>query len=701
MGILNVTLNTINNTTAGVRDGYKDYSCAVGPVPAVATTLTVGVDYVMRVTTNAGAAENVRAWLDLNNDGQFNTSTEEIFASSGTGLQTRTVRIGAGAAVGVPLRLRVAADYSLTTLPGPCTTSQYSQTEDYAVTLQASTAAPVAAFVGDQPLTCSGCVQFTDQSQNAPTSWLWNFGDNTTSTQQNPRHCYTTPGTYTVTLTATNAAGNNLSTRAGYITYNTQVPAPAAATCAAATVNYCCGYGITGFALGSLSNSSADGSVGYQDFTCTKRVSLIEGNSYTVSVQTGNTNAQDTRVWLDLNNDGTFTSNELLLTALNRTTNVFATLTIPGSALKNTPLRLRVISDFAGSIVSPCGSVQFGQAEDYSVTVLPNTQPPIANFTSNYSSTCASTVQFTDQSQNAPTSWLWNFGDNTTSTQQNPTHAYTTSGVYTVTLTASNAFGQNISTKANYIAVAVPCITYCASTSSGTTANIWIANVTVSGSTLPTPFSNSSAAEANGYGDYTTKVMSLRQGSTYNMSVVSGTTFNRTTTAWIDYNRNGVFDNASEILYNTQSGAALSANFTVPNLASVVGFTRMRIITRLNNNAPFACQVNQANAETEDYSVNITPLLSAQEARSLASLSVYPNPTPDGRVHLQLAEGRATDTYALTVENTLGAVVLRSQVRLVPGTAAAVDLSTLPRGLYLLRLQGTDGQPLVRRVLRD
>lgn len=60
-------------------------------------------------------------------------------------------------------------------------------------------------------------VQFTDTSTNSPTSWLWNFGDSTTSTAQNPTKTYSTPGTYTVTLTATNAGGSDGETKTGYI----------------------------------------------------------------------------------------------------------------------------------------------------------------------------------------------------------------------------------------------------------------------------------------------------------------------------------------------------------------------------------------------------------------------------------------------------------------------------------------------------
>jgi PKD repeat protein len=79
--------------------------------------------------------------------------------------------------------------------------------------------APVAEFVGSpltgtEPLT----VDFTDQSTGNPTSWSWDFGDGGTSTEQNPAYTYTTAGTYTVELTATNACGSDTETKTDYIT---------------------------------------------------------------------------------------------------------------------------------------------------------------------------------------------------------------------------------------------------------------------------------------------------------------------------------------------------------------------------------------------------------------------------------------------------------------------------------------------------
>jgi PKD repeat protein len=56
-------------------------------------------------------------------------------------------------------------------------------------------------------------VTFTDTSTGGPTSWAWNFGDGGTSTTRSPTHPYTAAGTYTATLTATNAGGSTSASR--------------------------------------------------------------------------------------------------------------------------------------------------------------------------------------------------------------------------------------------------------------------------------------------------------------------------------------------------------------------------------------------------------------------------------------------------------------------------------------------------------
>lgn len=65
------------------------------------------------------------------------------------------------------------------------------------------------------------------------------------------------------------------------------------------------------------------------------------------------------------------------------------------------------------------------------------------------------TVQFTDLTSMDPTSWNWDFGDGTTSEEQNPSHEYDAIGYYTVTLTASNSIETNTETKVNFIQIGV------------------------------------------------------------------------------------------------------------------------------------------------------------------------------------------------------------------------------------------------------
>jgi len=80
---------------------------------------------------------------------------------------------------------------------------------------------PVANFTANSTSICAGeTVTFTDMSTNIPTSWSWTFngGSPGSSTSQNLTVTYNNSGTYTVTLTATNSAGNDTKTSNSYIT---------------------------------------------------------------------------------------------------------------------------------------------------------------------------------------------------------------------------------------------------------------------------------------------------------------------------------------------------------------------------------------------------------------------------------------------------------------------------------------------------
>ena len=90
---------------------------------------------------------------------------------------------------------------------------------------------PTASFTssttsGTAPL----AVSFTDTSSGSPTSWAWSFGDGGSSTSRNPSHTFTAAGSYTVTLTASNAGGPSSSSTTVVVTDPVVTPPTASFT---------------------------------------------------------------------------------------------------------------------------------------------------------------------------------------------------------------------------------------------------------------------------------------------------------------------------------------------------------------------------------------------------------------------------------------------------------------------------------------
>jgi PKD repeat protein len=94
---------------------------------------------------------------------------------------------------------------------------------------------PLIAFEASRTLVCPGVpVTLTDQSQSFPTSWTWSvspsagvtFVGGTSASSQNPQLQFATPGTYSVTLLASNSYGPTTATRPALITVTTGDPLP-------------------------------------------------------------------------------------------------------------------------------------------------------------------------------------------------------------------------------------------------------------------------------------------------------------------------------------------------------------------------------------------------------------------------------------------------------------------------------------------
>jgi PKD repeat protein len=128
----------------------------------------------------------------------------------------------------------------------------------------------------------------------------------------------------------------------------------------------------------------------------------------------------------------------------------------------NSPLLLSIDSNtqLSSSIISSGGSITIEQNTDakghaagflLAWNCIINSHLPQAKFYTNDSISCNSDIQFYDLSTGGIDNRIWDFGDNTFSTQQHPKHRYLQNGNYTVQLTVSNANGSNSLTKSNYV----------------------------------------------------------------------------------------------------------------------------------------------------------------------------------------------------------------------------------------------------------
>jgi gliding motility-associated-like protein len=320
----------------------------------------------------------------------------------------------------------------------------------------------------------SGCfplrVQFTDLTTpgtgNTIVSWLWDFGNGSTSTLQNPLATYNTAGIFTVTLQVTDDKGcTKTFSRPNYVNATNGVTASFTHTdpivcIAPATISF-------------TNNSTGPPTLSYLwDFG--------DGNTSTVinPIHTYLSNGSFITTLITSSSAGcidTMKSSPIVIGGINTSFNVPTSLCVNEVAtFTNTSIPAPVSSDWTFGDGGTANSIN--ATHSYSVpgiyTVwLYNTYSscidsisqlitvslrPIADFSAPIRTKCEPplTVNFQDLSSGGAVSWQWDFGDGNTSITQNPVHTYTNYGSFTVTLIASNIFGcSDTMIKANYIRI--------------------------------------------------------------------------------------------------------------------------------------------------------------------------------------------------------------------------------------------------------
>ncbi|WBX71258.1 GEVED domain-containing protein [Tenacibaculum retecalamus] len=477
-------------------------------------------------------------------------------------------------------------------------------------------------------------------------------------------------------------------------------------TTPAITISYCTSKGasvndeyIQKVVLGTINNTSAGGN-GYSDHTSIS-TNLTKGESNTITITpkwTGTTYDEGYGVWIDYNQDGDFSdAGETVWTkAKSKTTPVSGAFTVPTSAL-NGATRMRVVLKYNATPTACEASIQYGEVEDYTV-VIGNSQADTTAPTAPTSLSASSVAQTTlSLNWSASTDNVAVTGydvyqgstllGSTTGTSTNIT-GLTAATAYNFSVRAKDA-ADNVSASSNVVNVTTLSnqISYCASKGNRSTYE-WIDNVELGGMTNATPGNG-------GYGDFTSKVATLGQGSSNSMVVsagFSGTAYTEHWAVWIDFNQDGTFADSEKVVSGSSSSANnLTATVAVPSNATL-GQTRMRVSMKYNA-AQTACETF-ADGEVEDYTVNITATTSnfnvvfgdvdAQNLGNESSINLmaYPNPSVDF-IQVKLASKAKNMTYKIV--NAIGRVVQKGKLN-----SSNIDVTNLTTGMYVLEVN--DGQ---------
>ncbi len=641
----NVLLNTLNNpSTLCNQAGFQAYTIFPDS-GSFTTTLIKGVTYPLSLSVGQGPAYQITAFIDYNRDGQFNNTTERIdvlpynFNNTQTNF-TIPIIIPSTADTGkTGFRIRIRAS----SFNDACDPLGSGETEDYTIRLidgVPCSGAPNAGFttVSDTSVCPNSVANFTlnGSSQLAGLTYQWQLNGANIPNATNSLLSDTITGanTYQCIVTCSNSGQSATSSPV------TMVINPFLNCYCAINSTATFGTDIGNVTVGSFTNGTASPISGnfnavntYSNYDTIAPIALFSGvpNSISFAGITSSTFTSFTilegKVFIDYNHDGTFDPiTELAITGAGNYNTATSSIisgnaNVPVTALTgNTGMRVML---YENSFPDAC-NINFGngETEDYIVNIQPaiacTGTPGGGTATTSDTLICPNT-QVTLAAQGATVnlgiSYQWQISS-------------TLAGPY---VNANNATGISYITDSISSPTYLQCVVTCTNSGlSATSSPIFVntkpfsqcyCNTNLSGSCSPNAnnvvlntLNNPSTLcnQANGqaytiFPDTGALTTTLVKGATYPFSLSVGQGPAYQITAFIDYNRDGQFNNTTERIdvlpvnfNNTQ------VNFTIPvtvPLTADSGFTGFRIRIRASSFND-ACDP-LGSGETEDYTIRI------------------------------------------------------------------------------------------------
>lgn len=586
------------------------------------------------------------------------------------------------------------------------------------------TLAPIANFTSDKTFICAGmAIYYSDLSSFAPTVWSWAFQNGTpaTSNSQNPVVTYTTPGTYSVSLTASNGNGNNTMTKTSYITVSPINALPLVE-----------GFQATTFPPANWQNLDAK-----TDNLIWKRSATV-GKASTASLYYDNYNLNATGTRDEMHtpkfNFSSFTQAQLffdvaysqynntysdslaimvstdcgltynqvylkggltLATAPNDSTAIFSPT--PAQWRRDT-VSLNAYVGMSNVMIAFQNRGYYGQAlyiDNINITGANTNNPPIAAFSNSTTLCSGQNILFNDQSSNIPASWIWSFPGGTPSSSniQNPAISYATSGTYSVTLTSANSSGsstpvtQTISVNATPTVIATSSSSVICTgqnailTASGAITYTWSPGIHITSSYTVAPTSItvytltglSSGCKKTATVSVAVNPLPVIVLSSSNDTICLGNSTIINASGATSYSWN------PSVGLNSATGNSVIANPTVTTTYSVTG----------------ADSNTCTNKST--HIINVSICTGIDNLSQNNSLTIYPNPNK-GIFITDFFEGNS-GFYTIEVRNALSQLIYSDKLFL-SGTKfkKTINLSGESRGVYSLTIQ-SDKTKTVHKII--